>query len=65
MLLVASKQKTMCKLGPEGIQEQIGEIIAQRKKPKVICQRCGRVARKKKLVCKPAALRKPRPSACS
>jgi hypothetical protein len=45
-----------CQLGKEEIEENIAAIVELVSKPKYICQRCARVSKKKKNLCKPKKL---------
>jgi hypothetical protein len=49
-------QHKFCRLGKKEIEENITEIAEAVSKPKYICQKCARVSRKKKDLCKPKRL---------
>ena len=55
-------KKKMCKLGKSDLKNNEEGIIAQVLAPRFICTKCLRVARDKKLLCKPSALVKPEKS---
>jgi hypothetical protein len=52
------KKKTFCKWGKGVIQDHLEEAIELTAKPKYICGKCARVARRKANVCDPYELPK-------
>ncbi len=46
----------ICHFGKKEIEDNIAAIAEAVSKPKYICQRCARVAKKKKNLCKPKKL---------
>ena len=53
---MAKKEKQLCKWKAEEIAKKFDRYAAIVKNPKYVCQKCGRVANKNKLLHKPAAL---------
>jgi hypothetical protein len=49
-------QHKFCRFGKKEIEENIAAIAEAVSKPKYICQKCARVSRKKKDLCKPRKL---------
>lgn len=47
------KKKSFCKWGKDNIQDNLAEVIELTAKPKYVCQKCARVARRKANVCDP------------
>jgi len=43
----------LCQLGKKEIEENLAAIAEVVSKPKYICQKCARVSKKKKNLCKP------------
>ncbi len=52
------KKKSFCKWGKENIKTNIADVIDLTTKPKYVCQKCARVARRKSNVCDPYGLTK-------
>jgi hypothetical protein len=51
------EKRTLCKLEEEGfIKDSLDDYIKLVRKGKFVCRRCGRVARKKRNLCKPEKL---------
>ena len=50
--------KTLCKLKKDELSKNFKKIIKIVKKPKFICEKCARVAKDKKYLCNPIALKK-------
>lgn len=50
--------KELCKLKKDELSKNIKKIIKIVKKPKFICEKCARVAKEKKYLCDPVALKK-------
>lgn len=51
------EKRTLCKLEEAGfIKDSLADYIKLVRKGKFVCQRCGRVARKKRNLCKPEKL---------
>ena len=47
-------KKTLCELYEDGfVRDNLAEYTQLVRKGKFVCRRCGRVARKKKYLCKP------------
>jgi len=49
---------TLCKLKKNELATDFKKIIKIVKKPKFICEKCARVAKDKKYLCSPLALKK-------
>lgn len=47
------KQKTLCKWKKSERQQDMAKLIWIVRKPRFICESCGRVARKKRWLCSP------------
>jgi hypothetical protein len=54
---MAKKEKRMCKWKEDDISEKFDKYLNIVRNPKFVCKKCGRVADKKKLLHKPAALK--------
>lgn len=52
--------KELCKIQDELIRRDLEAYMDLVNKPKHVCKKCGRVANKKKLLCKPTKLKKKR-----
>ena len=50
--------KELCKLKKDELSKNIKKIIKIVKKPKFICEKCARIAKDKKYLCNPIALKK-------
>ena len=50
--------KELCKIQEELIRKDINAYAELVNDPKHVCKKCGRVANKKKLLCKPTRLKK-------
>lgn len=50
--------KELCKLKKDELSKNIKKIVKIVKKPKYICEKCARVAKDKKYLCNPTALKK-------
>jgi hypothetical protein len=47
------KKKSFCKWGRDNIKDNLAEVIELTAKPKYVCEKCARVARRKANVCDP------------
>jgi hypothetical protein len=47
------KKKSFCKWGKDTIKDHIADVIELTAKPKFVCEKCARVARRKANVCDP------------
>jgi hypothetical protein len=47
------KKKSFCKWGKDAIKDHIEDVIDLTAKPKYVCQKCARVARRKANLCDP------------
>lgn len=52
--------KELCKIEEVAIRRDLEAHMKLVNKPKYICKKCGRVANKKKSLCKPTKLKKPK-----
>lgn len=49
--------KNLCKWGKKAIKKKFDEYTEIVRDPRFVCMKCGRVASKKKWLCKPEALK--------
>jgi hypothetical protein len=49
--------KNLCKWGKKDLEKNLDEYTEIVKDPRFVCMKCGRVANKKKLLCKPKELK--------
>lgn len=54
---MAKKDKRLCKWKEDDLNEKIDEFMDIIRKPKFLCNKCGRVANDKKLLHKPIAIK--------
>ena len=46
-------KKSICKLSKDEVEKSLEELVRIVSNPKYICQKCARVAKSKKQLCKP------------
>jgi len=54
---MAKKAKMLCKWNEDDLNEKLDEFIDLIRKPKYICKKCGRVAKKKKWLHQPLPIK--------
>ncbi|MFZ4524579.1 MAG: hypothetical protein ACOYOE_03285 [Chlorobium sp.] len=50
-------KKTLCKLDKHDMEESLDTIVKLVAKPHYLCDKCARVAKKKKYLCKPVKIK--------